>query len=275
MRPATDQDYIKARWVFTTANAPDLQRIASNIESSYGVNGFKQVFAGSKFILRPDQTFDLVLFPNYRHGKWERTENKLILWPEPAGDSLYFLIDTVGYSNLILTINADNFGKLGRMAMPYDDVALFSGNETVTFTLGLDKERYRDDTEDPYSKHNNWWRIKPAQSEDLDQVKQRVLNMVDFHLLVFEDAMDRDKKVVTYNWFTSPLVVARNGLALKNYNKIREDWEQCFYDSAQARYGFLLLRTGFERKMSFPEQEKNPFQRNIRLLTDFRKNLRQ
>jgi hypothetical protein len=268
-----NDDLVSARWVFASTNAPALANMAERFETNYGVNGFQQVFAASKFIIRPDHSFDFVLFQNYRHGKWEHRRNQLLIRTEPRDTPITFIIDSIDYNFMELSIDSTNFQKFGRMVMPYENIDLFSGIQRLGFRLQLDNERYQDEKKDPYSKLNNWWRIKPLKSESTKEIKNRVLNLADFHLLMFEDALAREKKVITYNWFSSPLTVARNGLGLKSYKKIRTDWEECFYDSAQAWYGFLTLRSGFEKKMDFPEDVENPFERNKLLLQQYRKNL--
>jgi hypothetical protein len=268
-----DTNLVMARWAFAATNEEQLNDIAANIEDNYGVDGFKQVFAASKLILRRDNTFDLVLFQNYRHGKWKSTDNQLILYTEPHNDSISFVINSVDYSFMEIAIDTSNFMRFGRFIMPYENISFFDTQDSLKFQLLLDKNGYADKTKDPYSRENNWWRIKPVKEESLDEVKSRVLNMVDFHLLMFNDAIEKKKSIVTYNWFTSPLVVSNNGIALRNYQKIKEDWENCFYDSAQAWYGFLILRTGFEKNLEYPDHITNPFERNKNLLEQYRKNL--
>jgi len=268
-----DTNLVMARWAFAGTNEEQLTDIAANIENSYGVDGWKQVFAASKLILRRDQRFDFVLFQNYRHGKWRSTDNQLVLYTEPNNDSVCFSINKVDYDFMEIAIDTTNFKRLGRFIMPYDDISFFDTQDSLKFQLILDKKGYADKKEDPYSRENNWWRIKPLKEESLDEVKSRVLNLVDFHLLMFRDAIENKKSVVTYNWFSSPLVVSNNGIALRNYQKVKEDWEYYFYDSAQAWYGFLILRTGFEKKLEYPEHINNPFERNKNLLEQYRKNL--
>lgn len=272
-KTAKDTNLVMARWVFAGTNEEQLIDIAANIEKSYGVEGFKQVFAASKLILRRDNTFDLVLFQNYRHGQWKSTDKQLILYTEPNNDSIFIAINSIDYDFMEIALDTTNFQRLGRFIMPYENISFFDTQDSLKFQLLLDKNGYADKAKDPYSRQNNWWRIKPLKEESLDEVKDRVLNMVDFHLLMFNDAIEKKRSVVTYNWFTSPLVVANNGIALRNYQKIEEDWESFFYDSAQAWYGFLILRTGFEKKLEYPDHITSPFERNKNLLEQYRKNL--
>lgn len=75
-----NDDLISARWVFSETDATVVANAAREFGDQYGMNGFNQVFASSKFIIRPDNTFDLVFFQNYRHGKWEHRDRFLVLW---------------------------------------------------------------------------------------------------------------------------------------------------------------------------------------------------
>ncbi len=268
-------DFVSARWVFSETDAIAIKDAADSFEYQYGRNGFNQIFAASKFILRPDNTFDLVFFQNYRHGKWEHRDNFLVLWTEPEEDSVVFGIDTVGYSSMILRIDSLNYKRLGRMVTPYDQPGLFADLDTdeIRFAFKLDKERYPDEGDDPYSKNNNWWRIKPLESEKDEQVKKRVLALLDFHILMFEDAWDRKKDVVLYNWFCSPLVVAGNGMALQRYELIKADWEDCFYNAEQAEQGYKLLQDGFKKKVKANAEIERRFLRNKDLLQQLKKNI--
>lgn len=172
-----------------------------------------------------------------------------------------------------LSIDTNHFNKLGRFVMPYQYGLLIKRRQFIHFRFSLDKESYSKTTKDPYSKENNWWRIRPVKPESSEAIHKRVLNLVDFHLCMFEDAKERDKNVITYDWFSSPLIVANNGLALQNYRKIKGDWEECFYDSTQAAQAYQLLRAGFSRSMRFPAEIKNPFERSIAMLKQYRKNI--
>ena len=270
---SSDKQLLQKRWNFASTNIPSLEKIAKGYQTSYGINGFKQVFAASKFILRKDETFDLCLFQNYRHGRWKERNGALVLWPEPSADSLVLIIDSLGERFMQLSIDSNNFQKLGRFVMPFEGVAFFDKNKIARFRFERGDHGYSDLSEDPYSRENNWWRIRPTKPETQGQIHKRILNLVDFHTVMFEDAIERDKKVVTYNWFSSPLIVANNGLALKNYRKIEADWKEYFYDSTQAREGFRLLGRGFDKKMEFPYDIENPFKRNLNMLSQYRRNL--
>lgn len=268
-----NSDLVSARWVFSETDASAIVRTAQEFESFYGRDGYNQVFAASKFIIRPDNTFDLVFFQNYRHGKWEHRDNFLVLWTDPNRDSVLFGIDTISYRSMILRIDSLNYKKFGRMVIPFDSTGLFADADEIRFAFKLDKERYKDEDEDPYSKPNNWWRIKPLAPEKPEQVKKRVLALIDFHILMFEDAWDRKKDVVLYNWFSSPLIVAGNGLALQRYELIQADWEDYFYNAEQAQQGYSLLQQGFKKKLKANVDIERRFLRNKDLLLQLRKNI--
>jgi hypothetical protein len=269
----SDQEIIQSRWNFSGTDIRPLEKIATQYQTTYGVNGFKQVFAASKFILRKDQTFDLCLFQNYRHGRWKERNGSLVLLIEPMNDSLVFNIDTLGAGYMQLSIDSNNFKQLGRFVMPYENIAFFERKNRARFRFEPDKDEYHNLAKDPYSRENNWWRIQPTKPESYEQLHKRARKLVDFHLLMFEDAIENEKKVITYNWFSSPIIVANNGLALKNYKKIEADWKEYFYDSAQARQGFQILSAGFDKKMNFPHEIKDPFKRSLNMLQQYRSNL--
>jgi hypothetical protein len=270
---ANNNDLVSARWVFSKTDAADIRKSADQTEYYYGTDGFEQAFAASKFIIRPDNTFDLNLFQNYRHGKWEHKDRFLILCVEPFKDSIYLTIDTVAYRSMQLTIDTINFRKLGRMIKPEGIHSLFADKDEIHFLFKLDKETYKDEDEDPYSKTNNKWRIKPATSETPDEIKKRVLNLVDFYMLMYEDAWSRNKGMVLYTWFNAPLFVTNDVIALKKYEEVQADWEDYFYNPQEAMQAYRLLESGFTKKIKANKEIESKFLRNKDLLEQFKKNI--
>jgi hypothetical protein len=253
---------IQYRWNISFVQSPALTNLLEKLKETPGVSDPNlQLFYGNKLILRSENKFDFVLFDNYWHGQWQydNSSKKLLLTPQNTGTPIVFQVDSVGLHFMQLKLDSSNFKKL-----PYfrdtkgAEGSWFSEKAPVTIDLEPDKERYNDESKDPYSEKNNAWRIKPVHPESDKEIKKRVLNHLNFFRLLFTDAYDRNKTVVVYNWFVSPVLPAHNGIALKNYYVIKQGWENCFYDSLQAMQGYQLLNDAFSQRFEYPKND-NPF----------------
>jgi len=88
-----------------------------------------------------------------------------------------------------------------------------------------------------------------------------VLNHLAFWQLLFHDADDKKRNHVSYNWFSSPLVVASNGVVMKFYDEVKKEWNQNFYDSVQAHLGYELMLKCFSKKIKYMQTD-NKYLRN-------------
>jgi hypothetical protein len=55
-----------------------------------------------------------------------------------------------------------------------------------------------------------------------------VLNHLAFWQLFFHDADKKERVYVSYNWFSSPLVVGSNGVVLKLYDDVKKNGTRIF-----------------------------------------------
>jgi len=272
-------DYgIKGRWNFEYSNAPLFDDVKQDDDTRMmGVDPYKKVFLNSKLILRSNHTFDIVLFDNYVHGDWkyDKENDKLVCTPVNQKQPIVFRVDTV--KNDVLQIRWDSsallaFGGFHNSRL-LNNNGWFTRSRQTVFRLSPDDNSYSKEAKDPYSSENNKWRIKPTALESAAQIKQRVKDHIDFFILLYDDAQRNETNYVSYEWFVSPLVPASNGIALKHYSRVQDQWEKCFYDSSQAMQGYQLLEKAFEKKIEFPAKIDSKFQRNINMLEQVRRNM--
>lgn len=271
-----DSNSITKRWSFDYANAPIIKDLADSAKIINILAPYKQVFVGSKLILRKDKSFDCVLFDNYLHGIWEYDEDnqQLFLTPCHQKQTIRLAIDSVDPKLLQFRIDSINFLKWKEFRNPVNSKeGWFTHNRQVIFRMAKDKEEYTNPEKDPYNLQNNKWRIKPIQSENSEEIKQRVKQHLLFFKLLFDDAYTNDNEFVAYNWFVSPVLPANNGIALKKYGKIKKGWEGCFYDSTQAIQGFELLRYSFNRHLEFPGEVQNKFKQGSIMIDQLLQNM--
>jgi hypothetical protein len=119
---------------------------------------------------------------------------------------------------------------------------------------------------DPYSPEMNGWRKQPQVPEAPANIKKRVVNYLHFVQAVYQHAIDNDLESINDYWYPSPLRMHYgNGVRMAYSNEL-DDWNRCFYDSAQAVKGYQIisgelydvkLKTGvnhFERNLDCVDQ---------------------
>lgn len=209
------------------------------------------------------------------HGAWKYNEHNknLQLADESALHSnISVTVDSIHPQFLLLSIDSGSLKKIiPATSVDNKGYDFFIGEPVSHFILEPDYERYSNPANDLFSKENNWWRIKPLQPENLDQLAKRVLDHIDFWKLVFQDAFDRDREFISYNWFSSPLNVSAYGVSLSHYDDIHKIWEQNFYDSAQAHEGFQMMRKCFSKKLVFLQTD-NIYEKQLDMLRQLREN---
>ena len=264
------------RWNFVLLDVPHIRRFISQMSTPDQDPALimKKFLLDNKLILRSDSSFDMVLLKHYMNGTWKYdAETKEVLLTDGCSNkiNIEFNTDTVLPYQLHLATDEFTMAKILRRHATYENNYRSLLNEQYyQFFLEADNSHFSKQSEDPYSKENNWWRIKPSQRETEEQIKKRVLNHLAFWQLLFHDADVHQRSYVSYNWFQSPLVVADNGAILKFYDEVKNEWDQNFYDSVDAHKGYNLMRKCFSKKIKYMQTD-NKYERNediIKQLTD-------
>ena len=265
------------RWNFVAVDFPHIGTFVSEVEAA-GEGPeitMKKFFLDNKLILRIDSSFDMVLLKHYIHGTWKynKQTKDIFLNDESAnGINIQFSTDTVQPYELHLATDEFTLEKIIRLHADANGFNYLLNKQYYQFFLEAGRNRFSGLSEDLYSEENNWWRIKPLQSETEEQIKKRVLNHLAFWQLLFHDADENNRGYVSYNWFTSPLVVADNGAILKFYDEVKTGWDQNFFDSTQAHKGYDLMRKCFSKKIKYMQTE-NKYQRNEDIIKQLTENL--
>ena len=177
---------LAGRWDFTALEMPGMRNFLYEIKQQGDDNAItlKKFLLGNKLILRKDSTFDLVMLKQYMHGSWQYDkESKNLFLKDSSAVKLNMTvrIDSVNTSRLIFDIDEFALNKLVNLhAAGNNYYDLLLNKSYCQFYLDADKDRYTDLKNDPYSIANNRWRVKPFHSETDKQIKDRVLNHLDF-----------------------------------------------------------------------------------------------
>ena len=255
------------RWNFIAMDMPKLKKFLYVIseENDDAEITMKKLFLDNKLILRKDSSFDMLLMKQYIHGIWKYDEQKRILklFDESANKvNIEFGVDTINEHSLHLDTDEFAIEKLAANHLNDPSIGDYLFHKHYyQFFLTEDNEHFSKLSEDPFSRENNWWRIKPLHYENNEQIKNRVLNHLAVWQLLFHDARKNERAYVSYNWFSSPLVIASNGVVMKLYGDVKKEWDENFYDSVQAQKGYEMMRKCFSKKIKYLETD-NKYLRN-------------
>jgi hypothetical protein len=270
-------ELLAGRWDFTKLEMPGMQDFMEEIQQSDDdeATTLKKFVLSSKLILRKDSSFDLVILKQYIHGSWHYDkESKNLFLKDSSASKLDMTIrvDSINASQLIFDIDQFALNKLVNLHAAYNNgYYLLRDKSYCQFYLDADKDRYTTLEEDPYSIENNRWRVKPFNAETDEQLKQRVLNHLDFWENLFTDAQEFERPYISYGWFDSPLTVAVNGVRLEFYDEHKKEWDQNFYDSADAGKGYQMMRECFSKKLKFMDTE-NKYKRHEDVIKQLKTN---
>lgn len=124
---------------------------------------------------------------------------------------------------------------------------------------------------DPYSSSANLWRIKPAAPESDAAIKKRVMDYLRFLEAMYQHGIDNEMDALNMYWYPMPLqMYFGNGVRMAYSNEL-DDWNECFYDSAQAVKGYQVISGAFyDVKL---KSGVNKFERNLDFIKQLLKQL--
>lgn len=271
------QNTISHRWNFAGVDMPGVRGFIDSISSTgqEAKDAMEEFFRGNELILRKDNTFDIAVFKHYVHGIWKYDEtNKRLTLTDDAGLLQPIVWNVENFNNLALQIqiDANNLQKLiPSFQYSTTGYSYLLKNNVFTFFLSRNGDIYWQDKNDPYSKVNNLWRIKPNAPETDAQILERVNRHLKFCKLVIKDAMD--KGYLSFNWFVTPLIINVHGAGLRGYDDARQEWESNFYDSTQAEKGYKLLRQSVLNSHYKPDETKLNFENYVGVIDGLIENL--
>ncbi len=255
---------LAGRWDFKGVDMPD---VASFIDSIKGSDedpkeAMESFFRGNALILRNNSTYDLVICKIYLHGTWKLDDNNSILQlTDEAGYVPPIALKVNKNDPLRLVFTADN-ETMAKLVPPFQygttGYSYFKTKRRFTFFLSTNDDSYWQDKDDPYSKLNNQWRIKPSTAETNEQITLRVKRHLQFCRLLVKDAIEK-QGLLSFNWFTTPLVLSTSGCGLREYKYAKDEWAANFYDSAQALQGFRQLAKTIHRTTYQPDETRSRF----------------
>lgn len=273
-------DGLAGRWDFRAIDMPDVAGFIDSIKVADEDVGeaMQSFFRGNELVLRKDNSCDLVICKKYLHCAWKFDQGTgMLVLTDEAGDlqPVAIKVNKIEGTRMFLTVDSGNMNKL---VPPYQygatGYSYLRNKRHYTFFLSWDDDSYWQEKNDPYSKVNNLWRIKPHKQETNEQVTERVGRHLKFCKLAVQDAITSNRGYVSFNWFVTPLILSKNGGRLREYSRAREEWESNFYDSAQAKQGYALLEDDLNRSYYQADETKSRFENYVIIIDQLIANLK-
>lgn len=146
------------------------------------------------------------------------------------------------------------------------------GSETI-LTFLADGKRHKSESTDPFYIDNNKWRIAPNAPETDEAIKERVKGCLHFFMLYYKDVIARRAAVVSFYGFPSCIKWYGGGIYLQEDEDVLKNWNECFYNEAQAKKGTAIVSKLLEKKYTWSEGDENWIKKNLFVLEQMYKNL--
>ena len=145
-------------------------------------------------------------FDFFESGKWKM-----------QGDQLILNSDSHQTTTLLFRLE----GKNG--------LELLSANKTSIDNFESEPDGYNN-SDDPFSRVNNLWRIAPAHKETDDEIKKRLINHFHFWEMYFSWGIKYGVEYIDVRNTPTPIKIYGNGFALKPFDYLPGRWHSFFYD---------------------------------------------
>jgi hypothetical protein len=262
------KEKISERWVFTHLQTPASKAMAKAFDPAVLDEMFAQLdkkVQGNRLVLEKDGSCFGVLMNCYFTGTWSWSNVGPMVVTQidyPKKMNLKWQVHKQATKKVDFMVDADNLVQLYQLDSHNDDntqTLAWIKEQRGEWTITAEREREEFDKQhpDPWSPAMNRWRLKPSQAESRQQVKERVRNHLQF-MNSFFDFICRDERFwVSQDWFFSIIKTGRTGTALISEKNIPRKWFDCFYDSAQAREGYYMMKTAFHSDVKVPDEDNS------------------
>ena len=151
----------------------------------------------------------------------------------------------------------------------YSKMPFYTNEQTEICHL----RRQKNDSEsDPYNPATNVWRQPPTASETPAGIQKRVAAYLHFLQSMYHHAIDNDMETIDNRWYPTPIQMHYGNGVRMAYSTELDDWNRCFYDSAQAIKGYQFL-SGQIYALHI-KTDVNKFERNLDCVEQLLKGLK-
>ena len=132
-----------------------------------------------------------------------------------------------------------------------------NGKDTTTLQYKPSNTYWPKGTENPFSKENYAWAVKPSQPETDEQIKQRVKDCVKFFQYFYEGHVRGGAKSINFDALPDPFKWYPGAIFVRKEDELGKKFVNCFYSKEEALKGRQMLEDALTKKYNWNESEKN------------------
>lgn len=216
--------------------------------NDYDSSGFENMVLR----LYNDGTYSHYAANFYNFGTWKWNDTTWLTLTPKEGN--------LTTNQQILEVNKSTNDKFKVQKIKKENGLLLRSKKVSDFLINESNQS----KQDPYSKANNLWRIKPTASESLSQIRDRTVKYLNFLKALYQHAIDNKLQVLTIGWYAAPLQMNyANGFRM-SYSTEVKDWYACFYNEEEGIEAYKMI-SGTIGKIKVHEIESKP-ERNLDIL---------
>lgn len=190
-------------------------------------------------------------------GTWARDAQTLRLDIAPSGKTMRFKVQELSKNQLTLQL------RTASRRLPNDGSAMPRlVPQNVLLSGAADNYNFSEET-DYYSLRLNAWRLKATQRESEAQLRERLLNHLDYLIAYLGVTIDREGGEVDLSELASPITMARNGIGLKYFDD-SEVWAAPFFDQRDAQRAYGMLARAIRRYNPTFQAERPVLERELK-----------
>lgn len=229
------KDRLAKAWIYNIEPSP--QQLAVNNKHGFERN---EALTGANFIdLQPNGTYTSYL-SSFENGKWYFKDQNLIL-VNAQKQIMELQVNMLTDKQMVCT---DKMKKL---------LYNFEGQPNE-FTSAL---------QNPFSKQNNQWRLKPTHKESEAELRARLKNHFSFWEKYFAWGLKNNIDYLDVTSTPSLLKIYGNGFQLEYYENLYPEWQNCFYDTIDCRMAYEdVYYKMYQKNIQWPDS-KNRFERFV------------
>lgn len=117
-------------------------------------------------------------------------------------------------------------------------------NEPIKLIWHLKKIEAGDEGAGLFKKEENQWRQRPGKSETGEEIKKRVIAMLQYYSLYYK-VVSEESIYFSRSRVSLPFNYYQNGVGLRAFDP-KDPFTNCFFDLADARKGYDVIKAGVE-----------------------------
>ncbi len=200
--------------------------------------------------------------------------NDSSLLENPAGEMAYGKYNVTGN---VINVTFDNGRKAIYTILHLNNDSLkvkrTENKHTSVLTYNATSTSWPDLDQNPFSKQNYEWTIKPKKTETDAEIKNRVKKYVRFCEYYFNGFVNGGARQIDFIGLPNCLDWYQGGITIQNDDKLDKKWANCFYSGEQASKGRQMLEDVIVKKYNWDTKETNWLKQTSSVLGQIYNNL--